>query len=1051
MAESPNKSNLWVFWPVLAVFLIATGYIQLQPQLESPRPAGGAALPEPRKPGDLVRARLWEDPLSAVAQAFASTPAPQPAEQHTSWLRRILDPARTSKPSPEDRRSRSLSASLTKRLGELQAQVGQGGPTRILVLLAMLDGDPYPDEIEWRLRTRLAVLSALGSERFVPEDADHLDVFVLPGSEKDPVYVPFEWFEPQRTTPAAIRSNPHVLLLWLNESQVESGYLACITNLAHQLDQVFTRFGLKGEVRILGPSNSDVLLDMISERSNKPLLGQIVAIIYSSQSTAESARISPKSNEVDGIPIEHIIGTDRDLAKALSVELHLRDACAAQSQNAIAIIAEWDTSYGREMFHVFDDTLPNCKRCNPRTRPEDKGKNLHHFSYLRGIDGRLPGDKAKDQSGTERDKDATTSGWQEPLPGRAGGAVPATGHPRIDYLRRTVDDMKRENIPWKAIGVVGSDVYDKILLIRVLRYYFPGAILFTTDLDASLLDPAEYPSTHNLLIASHFGLALRQELQRDVPPFRSVYQTSLFLATLRAIWDARSSELSQQDRPANLRTISVGPKQSTAEWDGGESPPLIVAPVPVLFEVGRSGPFPLQLLGDDMSEPSISSTVHPAHFARSLWPFRPFQGLKVLWLVLTVGSGLGLLILIVLLASREHKSSDRSPSQEGLRTWFQGIVVVGMVAIPILVVVAVVDHFHPEGEPLRLFEGISTWPSEFLRLIVALFAAGSIVRGLQRLQQQATVDALLGLESQAQDPDRGRKKGIVGWLQVAFLTRLDSRKAYQCLDRTGCRLARVLTLTVCYLVFGLILLLLLGPPDRPIRGLLLNNGADHVLLFLSVAMTVMLLVFVVDATLLCQRFVRWLSRPGLKEWPETKLEEWALTLGFPPRPESHKEPLSGVARTAVEQVLRVKAIAALTRGVGPLIYEPTVALVLMFLSRNRIFDNWDWPAFLIIVFTIGGSAVIACGVSLRMTAAHARHHALKELEAALHQTRRTELAKDDDPSAKAVQAAIEEVKNVKEGAYSSLSENPVIQAILIPLAGLAGLIPLLNRLLGINL
>jgi hypothetical protein len=56
-------------------------------------------------------------------------------------------------------------------------------------------------------------------------------------------------------------------------------------------------------------------------------------------------------------------------------------------------------------------------------------------------------------------------------------------------------------------------------------------------------------------------------------------------------------------------------------------------------------------------------------------------------------------------------------------------------------------------------------------------------------------------------------------------------------------------------------------------------------------------------------------------------------------------------RATIGYLLGVKAIAALTKGVGPLIYYSTVTLVLMFLSRNRTLDNWDWPASLVITLS----------------------------------------------------------------------------------------------------
>ena len=240
---------------------------------------------------------------------------------------------------------------------------------------------------------------------------------------------------------------------------------------------------------------------------------------------------------VGGIPIEFVIDTDSKLAEAMVHELHLRDSCAARPKNDVAIIAEWDTLYGRGIHQVFGEVFRRCKICKPGGSENGEPANIHHYTYFRGIDGRLPGDKSTDPTKSARDKDSTS--LREPLPGQAGGSVPAVGNARIDYLRRMVDDLMRDSPHWKAIGVVGSDVYDKILLIRVLRYYFPGTLLFTTDLDARLLDPAEYPNTHNLLIASHYGLETARGLQRDISPFRSVYETSQFLATLRAIWDAR--------------------------------------------------------------------------------------------------------------------------------------------------------------------------------------------------------------------------------------------------------------------------------------------------------------------------------------------------------------------------------------------------------------------------------------------------------------------------------------------------------------------------------
>ena len=59
------------------------------------------------------------------------------------------------------------------------------------------------------------------------------------------------------------------------------------------------------------------------------------------------------------------------------------------------------------------------------------------------------------------------------------------------------------------------------------------ARFFTTDLDALLLHPAAQTRTRNLLVASGFGLRLRPDIQSEIPPFRSNYQTAEFLADAR--------------------------------------------------------------------------------------------------------------------------------------------------------------------------------------------------------------------------------------------------------------------------------------------------------------------------------------------------------------------------------------------------------------------------------------------------------------------------------------------------------------------------------------
>ena len=111
----------------------------------------------------------------------------------------------------------------------------------------------------------------------------------------------------------------------------------------------------------------------------------------------------------------------------------------------------------------------------------------------------------------------------------------AEGQSQFDYLGPLADDLRRRDGEFRrtddghiaAIGVLGSDIYDQLLILQALRPEFPEALFFTTDLDA-LLPQNEAQYTSGLLVASSFGLVLNLKLQKVMPPFRSIYQTPSF-------------------------------------------------------------------------------------------------------------------------------------------------------------------------------------------------------------------------------------------------------------------------------------------------------------------------------------------------------------------------------------------------------------------------------------------------------------------------------------------------------------------------------------------
>jgi len=238
----------------------------------------------------------------------------------------------------------------------------------------------------------------------------------------------------------------------------------------------------------------------------------------------------------------------------------------------------------------------------------------------------------------------------------------------------------------RAIGVLGTDVYDKLLILRSLRPCFPRAVFFTVDLDANLLRPDEKEATRNLVIASPFGLQLCEKLQQDIPPFRDSYQTSTFFATLKAL-----EHLEVKD---------------------------VEAPRPRIYERGRSGAYDLSYFED----PCDALPLPPGDRGRP-WDWR-----RVFCCVVVILALAGLLILF------SNRLQNRFRCEPRYRSWWV------VTAITLLVMAGIgacirSEHFSEDGEPFVLFEGISIWPTQLLQLLSVVLSAYFVLHMWQRLRE----------------------------------------------------------------------------------------------------------------------------------------------------------------------------------------------------------------------------------------------------------------------------------------------------------------------------
>ena len=457
--------------------------------------------------------------------------------------------------------------------------------------------------------------------------------------KSEPLIIPYEWFEQeevylrQAANSEEDGSPKHVLLVWLPESAFSHRPLTRLAQIIDALchdpndpnncvrtDMMPNAPQSCVRIDMIGPSHSGTLRTMLSETRDmndiQPADYKCVDVnsmlesltIFSPWSTASPALlvekwpydvndnsisqsemyevISQDFNDV-GIKFIRTIGSDDLLALELINELARRGVDILGEKHDIALISEWDTFYGNAfpltfatmMESIKSDTKPPknwlnyTRNLNRREHARSFPGNLHTFSYIRGIDGRLPESQSSKEESNEKSEDNSKLTFTKGL------ELPA-GPSQLDYIRRLTQKLSEKfeyfgNNKLKAIGVVGSDVYDKLVLLHALREQFSDMIIFTIDIDARMLHHEQLKWTRNVIVASNYGLELSDSYQSRIfqhktgslSPFRDNYQTSLFLA-------CRSALTSRQHRVNLYSDIS---REDFTE----------IISHPQLFEIGR--------------------------------------------------------------------------------------------------------------------------------------------------------------------------------------------------------------------------------------------------------------------------------------------------------------------------------------------------------------------------------------------------------------------------------------------------------------------------------
>ena len=925
----------------------------------------------------------------------------------------------------------------------------------VLVLAAIVSGAPYAADIENRRRMRYAVLAGLYRSGYMPFNNQHVGYVRLAEFYDDPSrandLAAFEWFDSSVRPDVAVPLRPsRVLLLWLDQDGFRKKPIHQFSKIADGL--------LPTGVRsvILGPANSEGLRAIIEEAAHNtaaPTSGSRSISVYSPRASAGASAIvrsiaptTSVSGELE-LPMAHVrlyrtIATDDTVAQAMCRELALRHVAVGE----IALIAERDTLYGRSMGDYFN----HCKDSGPlrldRDGPAGGNAALLRLTYLKGLDGvgPPPPKQAATQSAVTATELNSSDGASLDAAGRADGLGDAsTGSRQLDYLRRmgrelvalqgapSVDchaaDQPRGKCPpryIKAIGIMGTDIYDKLLILQEMRPMFPDAIFFTFGLDARYADNENLPYTRQLLVGSSLGLALRPEFQQDIPAFRDSYQSTTFYSTLLALHRA---SIAQQD-------------EATAD-DAG----LEWTSQAMVFEIGRNQPVDLNIDPHSGEPCDPDARCYSLSATRTVKFLDTFTRTAVGWLVVLVPLAAWMLARAALGRAAMHRRIGRLPVSA------TRLLIVLAVGVAILIRLTwpwqwVLAYLTGNGQhmPVPIADGASHWGKELFEALLLPVVLTLLIRGQRKLTGNA--NAIFGrFHLQTSNQSLVQSYGsavrelpwthrVKEWMFVPFghlstdrdkavplpgispLESLIARYLYRGVWQR--RWARVLAASILF-VLALRLLewlgfsLFAGVPWILVQ--LQKHGVEGVISFLSFTGMQVLIFWVVDAILLTRAFLLDLSRddPG---WPKTPMNEMRAEMGL-------SDDLASIW-------LNLRLVALRTSWVGNFIWYPSIGIAAMFAATITVeYGNYRFdsnPVTLVASVIV----IVASVISLRQAAEGWRADLLQRLE---HRHLSSLAAKPSNPeSVTQIEVLIALVTQLRDGAFAPFSEQPLVRAVLLP-------------------
>jgi hypothetical protein len=1071
MAAKGSGDSKIVIVGALTLALAIAGVLLVKEPLRSSRPVGSGLEMKQTTGEQMVRARLWEDPLAAVQRGIRETPVAPGTGQ-------------------------SAQASFSQRLTPLRHAIADRVKSNqhITVLLVTTKGDPYAESTESRIRDRYAVGTALGVACYVPEDEGHLSF--IEGDNRDASRaLPYEWYRPRKTRVCGETQDPtrSTLVIWIPDGALKEGFFATLTSLSQALVcQEATRKNeclLTGNQRklvrldpavqqavmfkIVGPRSSSDFRALLDEAGNlyaEPHVGFGVwpnvdgtIELYSPWASAMRGILAYGFKKDGGkgpvcqtyeaceeeffhrlkiadVRLVHEIGSDSRLFDTLIEELERRQV--RLGWDAVILIGEWDSFYGQALPVEFraaacakvatfteaelkqiqvPTTIKSWCPTVPRAIDlqvqrsadyESLTLNIFRYSYLSGLDGETSGGEgAKHVRGeppkSNGAKDALAGGLQERPEGTS----------QLDYVRALAMRIQDEGEGAKAIGILGSDPYDAVLILKALRPAFPHAVFFTVDLDARHLHENEYKWTRNMVVASPFGLQLDGGLQRDIPPFRGSYQTATFFAVLRAVNHVDCFVEGNRQRSTGPCTTGyhVALTPEDRRYDAAEHPRI--------FEVGREGAVDLSVVdveGVRTIHPLRADLEHTDNLGQLKQGVGPGKA-TVMALV-----GLGFLLATVLTWTNQRLWLRVS------RSWrlFAAIGLIILVASPVFVTTGGVTALmadHDEGEPFSWTAGTSIWPGQLLRLFAVILCVVFLVKGSRDLAKNS--DYLTDdFQFRIDQSHRSRFTWKSFWTNLQRVYHPAATRAATTVDQAWAwyldaarplhRITRVLVLSLLYgaIMFSVDRWVLGEEMIHPCRGWL-SCQVDGIMALSTISLVVLLNLAVFDEVMLCRRWINWVIHSS-GGWSEQVQEEYLREYGLSLSQKAEFDRLKHLAG--------IDLIGRRTEAVNRLIRYPFIALLIMIAARNDYFDIWNYPVVLLLAWGLNVVLALSAALLLYKSADKGKQGVLVALSKQMLQA--LGMGKDHEIRAKQVQYIIDQVEANQKGAFVPFYKQPVVES-----------------------